>query len=140
MGDVTGTQAAGNVLVVCAPSGASCLLVAMLRQGRWKVESAESCQAALDHLLSGVGAAPVVICESSLPDGDWKDVLAGMRRGESAPRLIVTSGTVDSALWAEVLNLGGFDVLAQPFDETEVAHVMAAAGRKGDGGGPPSLM
>jgi hypothetical protein len=65
----------------------------------------------------------VVICERSLPDGDWKDLLG------KTPRLIVTSDAADEALWAEVLNLGGNDVLAQPFDEQEVRRVVAMAGR-----------
>jgi FixJ family two-component response regulator len=65
----------------------------------------------------------VVICERSLADGDWKDLL-----GKTA-RLIVTSHAADEALWAEVLNLGGYDVLAQPFDEQEVRRVVALAGR-----------
>ena len=43
--------------------------------------------------------------------------------------LIVTSHAGDDALWAEVLNLGGYDVLAQPFDPSEVARVITSAGR-----------
>jgi hypothetical protein len=30
-------------------------------------------------------------------------------------------------LWAEVLNCGGYDVLAQPFDRTEVERVVTSA-------------
>jgi hypothetical protein len=63
-----------------------------------------------------------VICERSLPDGEWKDLLG------KTPRLIVTSYAADESLWAEVLNLGGYDVLAQPFDEQEVRRVVALAG------------
>jgi DNA-binding response OmpR family regulator len=48
---------------------------------------------------------------------------------EEARPLIVTDRAADEALWAEVLNLGGFDVLAQPFDPTEVSRVVASAGR-----------
>jgi hypothetical protein len=36
-------------------------------------------------------------------------------------------------LWAEVLNLGGDDVLAQPFDAQEVYHVVSLAGMPGKG-------
>jgi len=43
--------------------------------------------------------------------------------------LIVTSNAGDEALWAEGLNLGGYDVLAQPFDQSEVARVMTSAVR-----------
>ena len=32
----------------------------------------------------------------------------------------------DDAFWAEVLNLGGYHMPAQPFDEMEVSRVLAA--------------
>jgi FixJ family two-component response regulator len=44
--------------------------------------------------------------------------------------LIVTSGLADAHLWAEVLNLGGYDVLAKPFDDQEVQRVVAGAWRQ----------
>jgi DNA-binding response OmpR family regulator len=43
--------------------------------------------------------------------------------------LIVTSRTADEHLWAEVLNIGGYDVLPQPFNRDEVERVVAAARR-----------
>jgi hypothetical protein len=32
-------------------------------------------------------------------------------------------------LWAEVLNMGGYDVLAEPLDSEEVTRVISAAAR-----------
>jgi DNA-binding response OmpR family regulator len=69
----------------------------------------------------------VVICERSLPDGDWKLVLSEFDRMPLRPNLIVTSRLADDELWAEVLNLGGYDVLAQPFHSDEVYHVVSLA-------------
>ncbi len=43
------------------------------------------------------------------------------------PLLIVTSRLADDSLWAEALNLGAYDVLAKPFDATEVARVVSMA-------------
>jgi DNA-binding NtrC family response regulator len=110
-----------EVLVVCASPGTRDKLADMLRRERWNVRPAQSCSEARRHLSELDG--PVVICESHLPDGSWKDLL------EDAQPLIVTDRAADEALWAEVLNLGGFDVLAQPFDPTEVSRVVASAGR-----------
>jgi DNA-binding response OmpR family regulator len=62
----------------------------------------------------------VVICERDLPDGNWKDMLSALMIEEPAPVLIVTSRAADDYLWAEVLNLGGGDVLAKPFEAKEV--------------------
>jgi DNA-binding response OmpR family regulator len=70
---------------------------------------------------------PVVIAESQLPDASWKDALAGLSRMAERPRLIVSSRVADEFLWAEVLNLGGYDVLAKPFDPAEVFRVISLA-------------
>jgi hypothetical protein len=43
--------------------------------------------------------------------------------------LVVASRLADERLWAEVLNLGGHDVLAMPFDAHEVRRVMESAVR-----------
>ena len=50
-----------------------------------------------------------------------------MGRMERAPVLIVTSKVADEYLWSEVLNLGGYDVLAQPLDRDEVTRVARSA-------------
>ncbi len=65
--------------------------------------------------------APVVLCHCAFPGGSWKDILEYISALSCPPRLIVTSETADEFLWAEVLNLGGYDVLAQPFWAPEVA-------------------
>jgi DNA-binding response OmpR family regulator len=69
---------------------------------------------------------PVVICESDLPDGTWRDVLDSISTLTHRPVLIVTSRLADDYLWAEVLNSGGYNVLAKPFRESEVKHVVAS--------------
>ncbi len=69
----------------------------------------------------------VVVCERELPDGGWKVLLDSFHRLPKPPKLIVTSRITDDALWAEVLNLGGYDVLAQPFCPEEVFQVISRA-------------
>jgi DNA-binding NtrC family response regulator len=39
----------------------------------------------------------------------------------------VTSRAADERLWAEALNLGAYDVLAKPFDPTEVCRIVSLA-------------
>jgi len=43
------------------------------------------------------------------------------------PFLVVTSRLADDRLWAEALNLGAYDVLAKPFDKTEVNRIVRSA-------------
>jgi DNA-binding NtrC family response regulator len=69
----------------------------------------------------------IIICECQLPDGGWKDVLSHLAPWSDRPRLIVISNHADEHLWSEVLDLGGFDVLATPLKETETAYAIGAA-------------
>jgi DNA-binding response OmpR family regulator len=71
----------------------------------------------------------VVLAESNLPHWDWRRVLRDLRRRNRPPQLIVTSRTADDHLWSEVLNIGGFDVLAQPLASEELERVIASARR-----------
>jgi DNA-binding response OmpR family regulator len=72
----------------------------------------------------------LVICDAFLADGSWKDLLDEIRHRRSAALLIVTSRAADEQLWAEVLYLGGYDVLATPFEPEEVGHALALAHAK----------
>jgi DNA-binding response OmpR family regulator len=69
----------------------------------------------------------VIICDSHLPDGDWKDILSQVQVLPEPPYVVVASGLASDCLWAEVLNLGGYDVLAKPFIREEVVRVAGLA-------------
>lgn len=73
----------------------------------------------------------VVLCDQTLADGDWRDLLADLQAGKSdTPPVIVSSRCADDRLWAEVLNLGGYDLLASPFTSGEVSRVVEMAARR----------
>ena len=69
----------------------------------------------------------VVLCERDLMPGTWSDVLERINALPDAPSLIVTSRLADERLWAEALNLGAWDVLAKPFDRSEVIRSVTLA-------------
>ena len=69
----------------------------------------------------------VILCEGRLPDGNWLQILNRISTEAEKPLLIVTSRLADASLWAEVLNLGGYDLLAKPFNRQEVRHVLTSA-------------
>jgi DNA-binding NtrC family response regulator len=69
----------------------------------------------------------VVICEADLPDADWREVLRETASLREPPRVIVISRQTDTLLWAEVLNLGGYDVLPAPLAQDEVIRVVELA-------------
>ena len=79
--------------------------------------------------VMGEEAIPVVMCESE-PEpqaGGWRELLDLIRELPNPPVLIVTSRLADDRLWAEALNLGAYDVLAEPFNEAEVVRTVSRA-------------
>ena len=61
--------------------------------------------------------------------GRWCDILSDIDTFSGNPVLVVSSHRADAYLWAEILNLGGFDVIAKPFDTCELRQVVEAASR-----------
>jgi len=100
-------------------------LIHILRPQGWAVDTARTCAEAMRSL--DFELAPVVIVESQLADGTWKTLWNRLMRMEFPPKVIVTARLADEKLWAEVLNLGGFDVLAQPFNASEALRCIGLA-------------
>jgi DNA-binding response OmpR family regulator len=93
----------------------------------WTIREANSIREATRLLQD---RPSLVLCERYLPDGTWKDVFDAAAGLDNPPPVVVVSRSADRRLWAEVLNIGGFDVLLKPFERKEVHHVMAAASRQ----------
>ena len=70
---------------------------------------------------------PVILTEAGLPDGSWLDVLSLARDAAPVAEVIVTDLHADARFWAEALNLGAYDLLAQPFRELEVRRILSNA-------------
>jgi DNA-binding response OmpR family regulator len=100
----------------------------ILDDGCWTVEGARSLREATTMMHKGPN---LILCEQELPDGNWKDVFREARDLDNPPPLVVVSRQADERLWAEVLNVGGYDVLLKPFERSEVCRVMDMALRFG---------
>jgi len=101
----------------------------LLHSDTCSVRIAKSCRDALKQIRDD--APSVIACEKELPDGTWKDLFSLMHGLKEKPPMIVMSRNADERLWAEVLNLGGYDVLAKPLERKEVSRVVAMAYRFG---------
>ncbi len=99
----------------------------VFRKLEWKLFEARDRRRALRCLDSN--PVHVVLAESNLPYWNWRRVLRDLYRRKHPPQLIVTSRMADDYLWSEVLNIGGFDVLAQPLRQEELERVVASARR-----------
>jgi len=116
------------VLAVSARAEVHDSLRSIFRGSRWDLQGAWTVSDGLKTIRRNPNAIPVVICEQTLPDGDWKLLLTELDRMAVRPSLIVCSRLADERLWVEVLNLGGFDLLlGAPFEADEVVRVTQSA-------------
>jgi len=97
----------------------------ILTPPQWEIREAATFREAVG-ILDSQGVA-VAICDTEIADGEWQVLLANLQDRANPPSLIVSSRLADERLWAEVLNLGAYDVLVQPFDRGEVLRVARMA-------------
>jgi DNA-binding response OmpR family regulator len=116
-----------SALLVSAVEEDHRFLGQVFSQQGWILCKTGTLESAMDFLRRT--PVPVVVTERDLPHGNWKDLLAGIHQLPESPLLIVTARLADEFLWGEVLNLGGHDVLSQPFQVTELLWVFDNAWR-----------
>lgn len=96
----------------------------ILDSSGWTVQGAPSLREAAQLMQNKFS---LILCDRDLPDGSWQDLFRHAQRLASPPPIVVLSRNADRPFWAEVLNLGGFDVLLKPFEKTEVTRVIGMA-------------
>jgi DNA-binding NtrC family response regulator len=84
------------------------------------------CRAARE-LLSSHPGIDVVVTDQSLVDGNWCNILTWIVDQVLDTRIVVSSPLANENLWSEVLWRGGFDILAEPYQEGEVRRVVESA-------------
>lgn len=122
-GNRAAAGAAGSILSISPAAEDHAALRRILQPSLRQVMEAESCETAFR--LCATNPVAAVIANDVLPDGDWKRVLMHLLSRPDPPKLIVASRLADDRLWAEVLNLGGYDLLIKPFDAEEVRRVVS---------------
>jgi CheY-like chemotaxis protein len=70
---------------------------------------------------------PIVVCDRDGQPEAWRKILQATKGFSAPPCMIVTSRLADDRLWAEVLNDGAFDLLAKPFDKSDVIRIVHSA-------------
>jgi DNA-binding NtrC family response regulator len=121
-----GTQREISILVVVTPKR-SAEVERIFAHTRWKTHVVHSIREAAAVLR--LFPISVVLCEDQVSDGNWLNILRETERLEPRPETIVLSAHLDSILWAEVLNCGGYDLLAMPLEPKEVYAVIPMAWR-----------
>ncbi len=100
-------------------------LAPMLRALPLDMEQVETLEQARNELQQG--EYEIILTEAVLPDGGWLDALHLARQHPRDINVIVTDAQADARFWAEVLNLGAYDLLTQPFYEPEVRRILCNA-------------
>jgi DNA-binding response OmpR family regulator len=99
----------------------------VFRQSGWRLFEASDRQRATRCLRRH--RVQVVIACSETPGWSWQELLERLDALPDPPLLIVTSHAANEHLWAEVINIGGFDVLSQPFEREELVRAVDSACR-----------
>jgi CheY-like chemotaxis protein len=64
-------------------------------------------------LLAG-GRFAVILCDRDLPVGDWRETIREL--AQRSPCVLLVSSVVDDALWQEVVECGGYDIVRKPLE------------------------
>ncbi len=116
-----------TVLSVGLTPADRCSIRSIFQHSNWELCEAEN----YDEATSLVRTAriPVILCGVDPQGGSWRNLVEAARSLASlpTPRVILASSDADADLWSEALNLGAYDVLAQPFDAQEVIWVVSHA-------------
>ncbi len=117
-------------LLAVSPDGSDSQYLRSVFGGRnWNIQRASSVREATR--LLNVSRPNLILCEKDLPDGCWKDLVRETGGKQYPSPVVVVSRNADERTWAEVLNMGGYDMLQKPFDDMEVLRVVTMASRQG---------
>lgn len=128
-------QAISILAVVEAQQAAE--LERILSHTRWHLHVVHSTAEAI-QVLRAVPVS-VILCEQRLPGGTWLDLARETEQSRPRPQIIVLSATGDPAVWAEVLNCGGYDLLIKPLESRELYTLVPMAWRRWHSVGADSL-
>jgi len=114
-----------GVLFISPSSDDARTLASMLGSVKIPVQHAETLDRArqkLDQESYGV-----ILTEARFGDGIWEDVVRLVESTRQQSAVVVTDRLADARLWADALDMGAYDVLAQPFCCSEVQRVVSNA-------------
>jgi DNA-binding NtrC family response regulator len=92
---------------------------------KWTLLEAHNCAGAIEKIQTA--SVAVVICDTSLPDGQWTDLLRAISPLSCPPLMIVSCRLADERLWADAISAGAWDVLEKPFHQAELVRVVSLA-------------
>ena len=116
-----------RLLSVLKADDAQNLLYRIAKPYPWSLEVARNSAQALQVLQSG--STQIVLFDIDLLGLDWKSNLRALVSSPSQPSVIVVSSGVSDALWEEIIECGGYDVLDLPLQEAKTQLTLQYAWR-----------
>jgi len=102
-------------------------LTEIFQHSRWQIRIATNLGQAVAILRES--QVSVVICEHTMPDGDWRALCRQTAELGIPCRFLVARRHADEQVWAEILDAGGYDCLSKPFRADEVYRLVSLAWR-----------
>lgn len=92
------------------------------------ITTAETCRDARRIIREGSNF-DVIVCDLSLPDGNWSDVMRDVIETSNNACLVIRAPDADQRLWSEALWRGAYDILVEPFSRDEARRTLEGAAR-----------
>lgn len=81
------------------------------------------------YILDGEPSFQVVILPASSSDGEWWALWGELSLLDPRPEILVYARSPTFQLWTGVLDMGGFDVIVEPFSDIEIQSAVLRAVR-----------
>ena len=101
------------------------VLELIANRDRLDIHFADSCHEARNS-VNRLGS-PVVLCGRDVPGIDWREVVGVLAAAVPRPCVILISPVTDSWLWKEIVEHGGYDVLATPLRDADATRSIRLA-------------
>ncbi|MGC2404552.1 MAG: hypothetical protein WA510_32475 [Acidobacteriaceae bacterium] len=85
--------------------------------------------AEMSHLALSQNSYHVALLPAILPDNGWWSVLGEIALLNPRPEILVYAHNATFKLWSGVLELGGYDVIVEPFTEEELQRAVTRAAK-----------
>ena len=101
-------------------------LLENLKKLNLDVLTVANCQEAR-ALLATCPPVEVIITGVTLPDGSWCDIFDCSVKNNVQASVVVSSALADESLWSEILWRGAYDLLVEPWEDSELRRVVEGA-------------
>jgi DNA-binding NtrC family response regulator len=116
-----------RILAVAIPGADRSLLAHMGKEHGWDLCFCPALEEALAALPTG--DFTVILCDRDQPGLPWRQVLAHLVAHSPKTSILLVSPVNDDFLWREVVQCGGYDVLARPLRGDSAVQAIHAAAR-----------